>query len=333
LKLFLVICLTHFRKAFDTVDADLLILKLFHYGFSNWALDLVKNYFNNRYQITKFGNSCSDKLTIELGVPQGLILGLFFFIIFINDLAFRLIHIVIKLSADDITLIIAEHNLDTCISKFKSAVFSMIEWCDYNRLDTNWSKTCAMFVHNKTDLKINYDKITINSKIQVAIVDKFKLLGVTIDNRLKFTTNIAETAIKVNKKIHCIKRLFYLSTNVKLQFFKKFLRLYFDFCLTFTIYYSKTALQKLSNLCYNYLYKLFKFQLNNMEFKWIIDFLKIYKMFSFQHRIFYGLSIFSSNCKNNKTIDIIETNLVWNTGHNLRNKNHLTRYHVNLKEG
>ena len=223
--------------------------------------------------------------------------------------------------------------MDTCISKFKSAVLSIIEWCDYNRLDINWSKTYAMFVHNKTDLKINIDKITINSKIQVAIVDKFKLLGVTIDNQLKFTTNVAETAIKVNKKIHCIKRLFYLSTNVKLQFFKTFLLPYFDYCLTLTIYYSKTALQKLSNLYYNCLYKLFKFQLNNMEFKWINDFLKKYNLFSFQHRVFYRLSIFSFNCKNNKTIDIIETNLVRNTGHNLRNTNHLTRYHVNLKEG
>jgi hypothetical protein len=155
----------------------------------------------------------------------------------------------------DTTLIIAERNLYTCISKFKSAVLSIIEWCDYNRLDINWSKTYAMFVHNKTDLKINIDKITINSKIQVAIVDKFKLLGVTIDNQLKFTTNVAETAIKVNKKIHCIKRLFYLSTNVKLQFFKTFLLPYFDYCIILTIYYSKTALQKLSNLYFNGLYK------------------------------------------------------------------------------
>jgi hypothetical protein len=70
-----------------------------------------------------------------------------------------------------------------------------------------------------------------------------------------------------------------------------------------------------------------------MEFKWINDFLKKYNLFSFQHRVFYRLSIFSFNCKNNKTIDIVETNLARNNGHNLRNTNHLTRYHVNLKEG
>ena len=138
----------------------------------------------------------------------------------------------------------------------------------------------------------------------------------------------------MNKKIHCIKRLFYLSTNVKLQFFKTFLIPYFDYCLTLTIYYSKTALQKLSNLYYNCLYKLFKFQLNNMEINWVNSFLKRYNLFSLQHRVFYRLSIFSYNCKNkSRIIDNFETNSIRNTGHNLRNSNHLTRYHVNLKEG
>ena len=137
----------------------------------------------------------------------------------------------------------------------------------------------------------------------------------------------------MNKKIHCIKRLFYLSTNFKLQFFKTFLLPYFDYCLTLTIYYSKTALQKLSNLYYNCFYKLFKFQLNNMEINWVNSFLKRYNLFSLQHRVFYRLSIFSYNCKNkSRIIDNFETNSIRNTGHNLRNSNHLTGYHVNLKE-
>ena len=124
--------------------------------------------------------------------PYVSILGPLFFIIFINDLAFYLINIIIKLFADDTTLIIAELNIDTCISKFKSAVLSIIEWCGYNRLDINWSKTYAMFVHNKADLMININ--TINSKIQIAIVDKFKLLGVVIDKKLSFSNNVAEIA-------------------------------------------------------------------------------------------------------------------------------------------
>ena len=58
-----------FRKAFDTVDADLLILKLFHYGFYNLSLDLMKNYFTDRFETTKLWGASSDKTRIQLGVP------------------------------------------------------------------------------------------------------------------------------------------------------------------------------------------------------------------------------------------------------------------------
>ena len=65
-----------FKKAFDLIDPTLLFLKLFHYGFNNEALDLMKNYFTNRNQSTLVNKSMSSKLNINSGVPQGSILGL-----------------------------------------------------------------------------------------------------------------------------------------------------------------------------------------------------------------------------------------------------------------
>lgn len=61
-----------FRKAFDLVDPNLLILKLFHYGLENSALNLIKSYFTNRSQRVKVSNCFSDLLCIRLGVPQAL---------------------------------------------------------------------------------------------------------------------------------------------------------------------------------------------------------------------------------------------------------------------
>ena len=64
-----------FKKAFDLVQPKLLFTKLFHYGFGNNSLMLMNNYFTDRYQQCRIGNSLSFKVGIELGVPQGSILG------------------------------------------------------------------------------------------------------------------------------------------------------------------------------------------------------------------------------------------------------------------
>ena len=101
-----------FKKTFDLVDSNLLIEKLFHYGFSNKALDLIKNYFFNRQQKVKIKDTFSDLLLNLLGVPQGSVLGPLF-------LAFLLKDLMDKLFADDTTLIDTHDNMDILITKFK----------------------------------------------------------------------------------------------------------------------------------------------------------------------------------------------------------------------
>ncbi|CAF0870422.1 unnamed protein product [Brachionus calyciflorus] len=60
-----------FRKAFDTIDSQILLIKLKKYGFSESALNLIKSYFDNRIQQVKIDENISDPLEIKLGVPQG----------------------------------------------------------------------------------------------------------------------------------------------------------------------------------------------------------------------------------------------------------------------
>ena len=58
-------------KAFDTINQELLLLKLSHYGFSSQAISLIKSYLSNRFCITTFGGAKSKKEALKLGVPQG----------------------------------------------------------------------------------------------------------------------------------------------------------------------------------------------------------------------------------------------------------------------
>ena len=63
------------KKAFDTVDHQILIQKLDHYGFQGNELDFVQSYLDNRQQYCQIEGYTSSMRKISCGVPQGSISG------------------------------------------------------------------------------------------------------------------------------------------------------------------------------------------------------------------------------------------------------------------
>ena len=76
-----------FSKAFDTVDHDILLRKLYHYGIRGNALQWFESYLKNRKQFVTYNGVSSDTKLITCGVLQGSILGPLLFLIYINDLS------------------------------------------------------------------------------------------------------------------------------------------------------------------------------------------------------------------------------------------------------
>ena len=64
-----------FSKAFDTVDHDIILTKLYHYGIRGNALQWFKSYMSERKQFVTYNGTSSSMKTIYCGVPQGYILG------------------------------------------------------------------------------------------------------------------------------------------------------------------------------------------------------------------------------------------------------------------
>ena len=76
-----------FSKAFDTVDHNILLTKLYYYVIRGNALQWFKSYMSQRKQFVSYNGTSSSVKTVCCGVPQGSILGPILFLLYINDLS------------------------------------------------------------------------------------------------------------------------------------------------------------------------------------------------------------------------------------------------------
>ena len=190
-------------KVYDCISHEPLIAKLECYGLNEISLKLILNHLSHRKQRTKIGPSFSSWFDIYIGVPQGSILGLLLFDIFINDLFLNVTKSEICSFADDNKLYSFDKTLDTIFSNLKYDLENVLSWFQANSLKANPSKFQFMILGDKQNtpfvLNINGKKINNSREIE--------LLGIVIDNQLKFKKHIENLCKKASFKLHALRRI------------------------------------------------------------------------------------------------------------------------------
>ena len=233
-----------FSKAFDTVDHNLLILKLTYYNFDANLTHLIKNYLTNRSIKVNINGRMSHSSPLHSGVPQGSVLGPLLFILFINDMCYLKIKSNMVLFADDTTISLAGKNPATIIESLESDLIILTEWLKNNKLVLNVAKSQAMCFNSNLKLPKTAQSERLKLKIscdnnQISFLAQVKLLGIVIDNKLDFGAQSKALSIKINLKSHLLKRSLYLFTeSFKPTLFKLFIQSHFDYCSTLYIHFS-----------------------------------------------------------------------------------------------
>ena len=73
------------KKAFDTINHEILQQKLEYYSAGDEEFSFSKSYLTNKRQYCNMNGQTSSFIVIKSGLPQGSVLGPLLFIIFMND--------------------------------------------------------------------------------------------------------------------------------------------------------------------------------------------------------------------------------------------------------
>ena len=198
--------LIDYCKAFDTVNHSILLNKLHAYGIRGVVNQLFKSYLANRPISVKIGNICSNQHIINIGIPQGSVLGPLLFLIYINDLTNVSNKLSVLLFADDTTLSYSDYNYNSLISMVNSELKLIECWTKTNRLSLNVSKTYVLLVSNRShDIDGELPVFLLDNDVKFCNTVKF--LGVHIDSDMKFDSHVNHVKNKISKYIGIFYRL------------------------------------------------------------------------------------------------------------------------------
>ena len=213
-----------FKKAFDSIPHERLLLKMEGYGITGNILKWVRDFLKGRNQRVRVGNDMSSKSNVTSGIPQGSVLGPVLFTIFINDLPDN-INVHCKIFADDTKIYDKVENH----SNIQEDLYKMQSWTEKWNLYFNVLKCKVMHIGKKNPQNHYYMKIE-NEKQKIETCREEKDLGIIFDEALNFDNHISNITNKANQMLGIIRRTFtFRNKEIVVRLYKALVRSHLEY--------------------------------------------------------------------------------------------------------
>ena len=186
------------QKAFDTVEHDILLAKLEHYGILGISNEWFKSYLFDRKQFVSINGHVSNKASVKYGVPQSSVLGPLLFLIYINDLNHAIKFCKVHHFADDTNLVHFSKSANKLNKYINTDMKNLTNWLNANKISLNIKKT-ELVIFKHMNKKLEYPiKIKLSRK-RLYPSKSVKYLGLKIDENLDWKVQTHDIATKLNR--------------------------------------------------------------------------------------------------------------------------------------
>lgn len=209
------------KKAFDTVAHPILLKRLESFGIRGVVNNLFKSFLSNRVQAVKIDNLLSDLREVEVGVPQGTVLGPILFSIYVNSLLNIKTSGKIVCFADDTAVLVAEKSWQESFRRAELDLHIIKSWLDANQLTLNTNKTKFVSfsmtkrgMSNKEYIILHNSDCSLsqpcNCNAKIVSCSSIKYLGVYFDCFLKWDVHIGYVSRKIRKLVYKFSQIRYI---------------------------------------------------------------------------------------------------------------------------